>query len=62
MALEEQSQATGLACRAGTILERMVLQHAQVTKPLTIGTTHAVRLEVTEPISDICPTVGAERL
>src|SRR4028118_1444605 len=62
VALEEQSQATGLARRTGTILERMVLQHSQVRKPLTIGTTYAVRLEVTEPISDICPTVGAERL
>lgn len=62
MALEEQSQTTGLARRTGTILERMVLQHSQVRKPLTIGTTYAVRLEVTEPISDICPPKGAERL
>ena len=60
--MEAQSLAVGLARRTGTILERMVLQHSQVRKPLTIGTTYAVRLEVTEPISDICPTVGAERL
>lgn len=62
VALEAQSLAVGLARRASTILERMVLQHSQVREPLTIGTTYALRLEVTEPISDICPTVGAERL
>jgi peptidoglycan/xylan/chitin deacetylase (PgdA/CDA1 family)/SAM-dependent methyltransferase len=62
VALEAQSQAVGLARRASTILERMVLQHSQVREPLTIGTTYAVRLEVTEPISDLCPTVGVERL
>lgn len=62
VALEDQSQATGLARRAGTILERLVLQHSQVREPLTTGTIHAVRLEVTQPISDICPPKGAERL
>jgi len=62
LALEAKSQATGLAHRAGKMLERKVLQQTQVTSPLTIGTMYAVRLEVTEPIVDIYPPISAECL
>jgi glycosyltransferase involved in cell wall biosynthesis/peptidoglycan/xylan/chitin deacetylase (PgdA/CDA1 family)/SAM-dependent methyltransferase len=61
VALEVQSQATGLARRTCNILERMILQHCQVSEPLTIGTTYGIRLDVTKPIPDICLTTGAER-
>ncbi|OUL21131.1 glycosyl transferase family 2 [Nostoc sp. RF31YmG] len=62
LALEVQSQAIGLARRTGIILERMVLQSAQIKESITIGTTHAVCLELTEPISNIYPPESAERL
>jgi peptidoglycan/xylan/chitin deacetylase (PgdA/CDA1 family) len=62
LALEEQAQASGLARRTRTVLERLVLKHAMASGPLTIGATHAVRVEVMQPISDIVPPAAVERL
>lgn len=62
LALEEQAQASGLARRTRTVLERLVLKHTIISGPLTIGTTHAVRVEVMQPIPDIVPPAVVERL
>jgi len=62
LALEEQSEAPGLARRARTALERLILEHSTAAQPLTVGATHAVRIEVTEPISDILLPAPVERL
>ena len=62
LALEEQSKAPGLARRARTALEYLVLEHSTAPYPLTVGALHAVRIEVTEPIPDIRPPAPVERL
>ncbi|MCI0563680.1 MAG: glycosyltransferase, partial [Nitrososphaera sp.] len=62
LALENQSLAPSIAHRTCRILERMVLEHSIAHMPLTIGRTHSIRLEVTEPIPDIVPPAPAERL
>jgi peptidoglycan/xylan/chitin deacetylase (PgdA/CDA1 family) len=61
VALETLSKAPSLADCTGAILERKILVHKEITGPLTLGTTHAVRLEVTEPLPDIHPPTGVER-
>ncbi|OUL28411.1 glycosyl transferase family 2 [Nostoc sp. T09] len=61
-ALESQSHTTGLTRRTSTLLERMVLQHAQINEPITIGTTHGVCLDLTQPIVDIHTPASSERL
>jgi peptidoglycan/xylan/chitin deacetylase (PgdA/CDA1 family) len=61
-ALESQSMAPGLAIRAGNILERLILDNSMRPRPLTIGRTHATRVEITEPIADLFPGAPAERL
>ncbi len=55
IALEKQSQASGLARWACTALKRLILERSTTARPLTVGTIHAVRIEVTEPIRDIIP-------
>ena len=62
LALEEQSMAPRLAHRAHAILERKILAHARQALPLTVGTTHGVRVELTEPIPDIRLPSPVERL
>ncbi|MDH4135568.1 MAG: glycosyltransferase [Anaerolineae bacterium] len=62
LALEEQSKAPGLARRARTALERLILEHSTAARPLTVGATHAVRIEVTELIPDISAPAPVERL
>jgi peptidoglycan/xylan/chitin deacetylase (PgdA/CDA1 family) len=62
LALEEQSKAAGLARRACTLLGHLILEHSTAARPLTVGATHAVQIEVTEPIPDILPPVPVERL
>ena len=62
LALEEQAQAPKLTRRVRRILERLILQHSTALQPITIGTMYAVRVEVTELISDIHPPAIAERL
>lgn len=62
IALEKQSQASGLARRASTALKRLILERSTTSRPLTIGTIHAVRIELTEPIRDVIPPDPVERL
>jgi peptidoglycan/xylan/chitin deacetylase (PgdA/CDA1 family) len=61
-ALETRVLIPGLARRTCKALESLVIKHSTLPRPLTIGATHAVRVEVTEPISDVRPTTSAERL
>ena len=61
-ALEKQSQTIGLVRRTNAALQRLILNNSASKRPLTIGTLHAVRIEVTEPICDIIPPSQAERL
>ncbi|MFN3530989.1 MAG: glycosyltransferase family 2 protein [Candidatus Brocadia sp.] len=62
IALEQQAQAPMLYRRTLTALERLILDHPMVSLPLTIGTLHAVRIEVTKPIPDIRPPPVVDRL
>ena len=61
-ALEGQSMAPRLAHRAHAILERMVLAHSKSALPLTVGTTHGVRVELTAPITDLNLPPSVDRL
>ncbi|MBD1940286.1 trifunctional glycosyltransferase/class I SAM-dependent methyltransferase/polysaccharide deacetylase [Microcoleus sp. FACHB-68] len=61
-ALEAQSLARALARHVSLRLENLILEHSKATRPLTIGTTHAVLVEITEPILDISAPPAAERL
>jgi peptidoglycan/xylan/chitin deacetylase (PgdA/CDA1 family)/2-polyprenyl-3-methyl-5-hydroxy-6-metoxy-1,4-benzoquinol methylase len=61
-ALEVQAQAMGLARRAHTIFERLILEHSTAPRPLTLGATHGVRVEVTAPLPDLQPPATIERL
>jgi len=62
LALEEKSQTLGLACRAGKELERLILDHLDAPQTITIGTTHATVIEITETIPDIILPESIERL
>jgi peptidoglycan/xylan/chitin deacetylase (PgdA/CDA1 family)/SAM-dependent methyltransferase len=58
-ALEAQSCTPLLARRAQIILERLIVEHT-TERPLTVGTTHAIRVEVTAPLPEV--VASAERL
>ena len=62
LALEAKSGATGLAWCALAILERLILENVASPRPLTIGATHAVQIEVTAPIPDVVPPPDTKRL
>ncbi|WP_017299502.1 trifunctional glycosyltransferase/class I SAM-dependent methyltransferase/polysaccharide deacetylase [Nodosilinea nodulosa] len=63
VALEHASAAQGLVKRVNIILERMILEHAaDVPWPLQLGHTYGTVLEATQPIVDIIPPAGVERL
>jgi hypothetical protein len=62
VALEALSKAPGLAGRTIALLTHKILRQTEITGPLTFGSTYAVRLEVTEPVPDIRPPTGVERL
>ncbi|MBV6519765.1 MAG: hypothetical protein DCC43_07815 [Candidatus Brocadia sp.] len=62
LAIEEQSQTFDLANRIGTVLKRLILAPPATPRPLTIGNLHAIRVEVTEPINDIVPSIQVNRL
>jgi peptidoglycan/xylan/chitin deacetylase (PgdA/CDA1 family)/SAM-dependent methyltransferase len=62
VALENQTKSLGLARLARIALERMVLEHSTSPKPLTVGTTHAIRVEVTKPFCDIRLSIRVENL
>ncbi|MBD2075732.1 glycosyltransferase [Phormidium sp. FACHB-592] len=61
-ALEARSQAPTLANRTQIILERLVVEHTTEPRPIAIGSTYAVRVEVTEPIADIFSPTSIERI
>ena len=61
-ALEERSLAPMIAHRTRTQLERMILEHATAPRPLTLGTTYAIQVEITEPIPNISPPTEADYL
>jgi len=62
LALEEQCGAPGLArCTKGA-LERLNLEKSNLTRPINMGTTYAVQVEITVPIPDIFPPQSIERL
>jgi peptidoglycan/xylan/chitin deacetylase (PgdA/CDA1 family) len=62
LALEEHALAPGLARRARLLLERRILDHSLRPRPLTIGATHAIDLELTRPPADVRLPAGTERL
>lgn len=62
VALEKQAQAPALIQRTITTLEHLILGHPMVLLPPTIGNLHAIRIEVTEPISGILLPLSVERL
>jgi GT2 family glycosyltransferase len=61
-ALETRSRASGFARRAGKEIELLVLEQAITRRPSTVGATHAIVIEVTEPIPDIETGPRVERL
>lgn len=62
MALEQHVGATGLVTRARPHMESIILEDAVKLRPVTVGNTHAVRVEVTEPIQDFFTPAFTERL
>jgi peptidoglycan/xylan/chitin deacetylase (PgdA/CDA1 family) len=61
-ALEAQSMTPTLTRRVFQRLENLILDHSTAPRPLTLGATYAVRVEVTEPIPDIVAPSTVERL
>jgi peptidoglycan/xylan/chitin deacetylase (PgdA/CDA1 family) len=61
-ALEQRARASGLARRAARRIERLVLAHAGDVRPLKIGATQAVRIEVAAPLAAVAAPAGVERL
>jgi len=62
VALEQQSQSWGLVRRVASRLERMITEQAGLARPLTIGATHGVRVEIAEPLPDLKLADPIERL
>ena len=60
--LTEVSETVQLASHTLQHLEQLILDHSEVERPLTIGATHAVRVEVTKPIPDISSPSATQRL
>jgi peptidoglycan/xylan/chitin deacetylase (PgdA/CDA1 family) len=61
-AIEAQSGAEGLAWRTRTILERRVLAAARAVRPLIVGRTQGVAVDITEPIRDVQAAAGVTRV
>ena len=60
--LEARSRARDLARRTRTILERKILKSAKIPRPLMIGNTLGVEIELTEPVADIHASLEIERV
>jgi peptidoglycan/xylan/chitin deacetylase (PgdA/CDA1 family)/GT2 family glycosyltransferase len=60
--LEETAGARHLTALAQRETERLALEHAGGSRPLTLGRTRAVRIELTRPIADLQVPAPAERL
>jgi peptidoglycan/xylan/chitin deacetylase (PgdA/CDA1 family) len=61
-ALESQTLTPRLVRRARAHLQRKILEFATAPRPLAFGTMYAIRVEITEPITDIHPPASAECL
>lgn len=61
-ALENRIQQKGLARSTYLHLTRMALKEATRDRPFTIGTLHAIRIEITEPLPDLVLPETIERL
>ncbi len=61
-ALETRSLAPGIALRSRRLLERLALDRAPSRRPLIIGRTYAIAIEITEPVPNISPPAPADRL
>lgn len=62
IALEKHLSTTGLVRRARSYMERIILEEAVELRPVTVGTTDAIRVEITEPIQNLFPPLSTERL
>lgn len=61
-ALEQQSMAPALTRRVCIRLENLILDQSTTPRPVAVGSTFAVAVEVTEPIVDINAPANTERL
>jgi peptidoglycan/xylan/chitin deacetylase (PgdA/CDA1 family) len=62
LALEQRFRIPAFARRARLSMERAILEHAVVSRPVRLRTTYAVQIELTQPIPDISAPLSAERL
>jgi peptidoglycan/xylan/chitin deacetylase (PgdA/CDA1 family) len=62
VALETASGARHLAALSQREMERLAIERATAPRPFTLGSVHAVRVELTEPIEDIQVSAPVERL
>lgn len=62
VALEAKSGAMGIAQRSIQHLEQLIIQMAYIKHPLTIGSTHGVRINIDNPIVDIVVPNGITQL
>jgi peptidoglycan/xylan/chitin deacetylase (PgdA/CDA1 family) len=58
----EERTAPGLAGRSQRLIERMVLERSEERLPLTVGSTHCARVELSRPIEDIRLGADVDRL
>ena len=62
LAVEELTLVPELAARVERLLEGMVPRHSPAPRPLTVVRTHAIRVEITEPVRDVSLPGTVERL
>ncbi|MGH9022861.1 MAG: glycosyltransferase [Acidimicrobiia bacterium] len=60
--LEALSGAARLVQRALVVLERRILEHVSGVKPLTVGSTYSIAVDLDRPIDDVAPPPGLRRL
>ncbi|MBE7443834.1 MAG: hypothetical protein HS132_00600 [Planctomycetia bacterium] len=60
--LENQSKTPGLNRRTNIILNRMIIENSSAPKPVTIGTTYVILVDITKPIPEVSVPIGVERL
>ena len=61
-ALQNHLGVIGLVHRARPYMERIILEEVVELRPVTVGNTYAVRVEVTEPIQDLLTPSSTDRL
>ncbi len=62
LALEQRFRIPAFARRARLSMERAILEHAVLSRPVLLRTTYAVQIELTQPLPDISAPLSAERL